>query len=61
MTDRNQILEEVAQMLYHKAEIASEMEERSITQPVKSVYHVKYLTYCGAAEEVRRMKENENG
>jgi len=60
MAERNQILEEVAQMLYDRAQIASDSEDNAITQEMKYMYSVQSLTYCGAAEEVRRMMETEN-
>jgi len=56
---KNIVLEEVAQMLYDKAMIASQMEDTSITEPIKQRYREKYLTYCEAAENVRSMKEEE--
>lgn len=56
MSSDNELLEEVAQMLYDKAEIAGENEDKAISQEMKYLFEEKSRTFCEAAELVRRMK-----
>jgi len=54
---RNDLLEQVAQMLYSRAEIADNWVDRAILDEMKRKHEAEVQTYCAAAELVRSLKE----
>ena len=55
--NRKDLIEEVAQMLYDKAEHMTKNEDEARTEYTRNLFEARVNTYCAAAEYVRQMND----